>query len=324
MYLNWYYNNCQKNIVLVSRGTKEDDWAKRCLYLDEKYSPKVKYNHRSILDCEIVIEYDIDNQQLNERLARLVCERLRSDNIKYAMWSSGNKSAHVHFLIKLGKPKNLSLLKTTVMKYYGEFFYDKDSNKIYKHKNDVPQGVEPQRILPDLRLAGTHLIRAEFGVNEKTQKEKSKIISSDNYPCLSVLPNNVWELYENAQKFSVAIRIGQQTKDLFKTDVVKMLTDSVQFKDNMDDGRERVMFALIHVLKGQYKNQDDLADFLYEWYTYSSNQAPQMSYQDVLNKVKYHWSRDYRITESYLKRLIEEVSGKTWEEIKGKGQQKLN
>jgi hypothetical protein len=113
----------------------------------------------------------------------------------------------------------------------------------------------------------------------------------------------------------VAIRIGQQTKDLFKSDIVKMLLDTVQFKENMDDGRERIMFALIHVLKSQHKNTDSLADFLYEWYTYSSNQAPQMSYNDVLNKVKYHWSREYHISESFLKRLIEEITGKTWEEI---------
>jgi hypothetical protein len=276
------------------------------------------------MDNEIVIEYDINDAKLNEKLGHYVCDRLSQDGVDYAMWTSGNKSAHVHCLFKLGKPSNLSLLKTTIMKYYGEFFLDEATGKLYTLKENVPPSCkEPKRVLPDLRLSGSHLIRAEFGVHEKTQKEKSLIRSSSNYPKLSILSQKIWELYEKAQKNSVAIRIGQQTKDLYKSDIVKMLTDTVQFKENMDDGRERVMFALIHILKSQYKDADALADFLYEWYSYSSNQAPQMSYQDVLSKVKYHWNKNYHMSESFLRRLIEEVSGKTWEELISKGQQKL-
>jgi hypothetical protein len=291
------------------------------MYLDSKYSPKVSYNHRSVLDCEIVIEYDLPNADLNARLCAKVIERLNADNIDYMLWSSGNKSSHCHFLFKKPQVMNLGLLKTVIMKHYGEFFYDEKNNMIFNSREHAPQ--DAQRILPDLRLASSHLIRAEFGIHEKSQKHKELLKFSKRSPCLSILPQKIWDAYEQAQKNSVAIRIGQQTKDLFKSDVVKMLMDTVQFKENMDDGRERIMFAMIHVLKPQYKDVDTLADFLYEWYTYSSNQAPQMSYQDVLNKVKYHWSRNYHITEPFLKRLIEEISGKTWDEIQSKGQKKL-
>jgi hypothetical protein len=318
-YLDWYYTNCQKNIVLVYRGSKEESWARRCMYLDPKYSPKVNYNHRSIMDCEIVIEYDTDNKELNMSLADRAIAKLRKAGIDWAQWGSGNKSFHVHSLFKIPtNVQNLPLLKTVIMKYFGEFYLDEKTNTVYDSKSLVPGNVEATRILPDLRLASSHLIRAEFGLHEKSQGVKSLIRASSNAPCLSLIPAIIWEHYERAQKNSIAIRMGQQTKDLYKSDIVKMLTDTVQFKENMDDGRERVMFALIHILKPQYKDVESLSEFLYEWYSYSSNQAPQMSYVDVRNKVKYHWSKSYNISESFLRRLIEEVSGKTWDELQSR------
>jgi hypothetical protein len=285
------------------------------MYLDSKYSPKVPYNHRSVLDCEIVIEYDLPNADLNVRLCNKVIERLGADNIDYMLWSSGNKSSHCHFLFKKPTVMNLSLLKTTIMKHYGEFFYDEKANIIHSSRDRAPP--EAQRILPDLRLASTHLIRAEFGVHEKSQKHKELLKFSKRSPCLSILPAKIWELYEQAQKNSVSIRIGQQTGDLYKSDVVKMLLDTVQFKEHLNDGRRRVVFLLSQVLRRKYiqdgKTLDELADFLWEWYTYASTQAPKLSYKDIVALV--NEKTNYTITENTFKKAIEEYSGKKWEEI---------
>jgi len=316
VFLNWYYTNCQKNIILVHRGTKEEGWAKRCSYLDSKYQPKVPYNHRSIMDREIVIEYDYEDAALNVRLARLVVENLKKDGIDYILWDSGNKGAHVHFLFKGPIPQNLGLFKTTVMKHYGQFYFDDKKNALFRNKTDC-SNPEPKRMLPDLSLSTLHLIRAEFGVNEKSQKTKLIIASSKGSPCLSALPQKVYDEYEQAQRNSLAIRIGQQTSDVYKSDIVKMLLDTVQFKENMDDGRARVLFILSQILRPKYrkegKSMDELVDFMYEWYVGSSTQAPKLSYQQVANQVKS--PKDYTITEAYIKRKIEEITGKTWDEI---------
>jgi hypothetical protein len=213
--------------------------------------------------------------------------------------------------------KNLSLLKTVIMKYYGTFYYNEIVNRIEDNRLKLPEGEDTKRIWPDLRLAGNnHLIRAEFGLNEKSGYEKDLLFKSPTYPCLSVIPQKIWDDYERAQKNSVSIRMGVQTKDLADSAIVKLLLDSASFKDNMDDGRERVIFALIHILKSKYKNKQDLADFLYEWYLYSSTQRPKLTDKDIYNKVSYHWNREYFITHNYLVGLIEEISGKTFKDGK--------
>lgn len=301
---------------MVHRGTKEEGWAKRCMYLDSKYSAKVPYNHRSIMDREIVIEYDYEDASLNVRLAKLVVESLKKDGIDFILWDSGNRGAHVHFLFKGPMPQNLGLFKTTVMKHYGQFFYDEAKNLVFRNKVDCSNS-EPKRLLPDLSLSTLHLIRAEFGVNEKSQRSKTIMTSSKGSPSLSALPSKVYEEYEQAQKNSLAIRIGQQTSDLYKSDIVKMLLDTVQFKENMDDGRARVLFILAQILRPKYrkegKSMDELVDFMYEWYVGSSTQPPKLSRQQVSDQVKR--PKDYTITEAFIKRKIEEITGKTWDEI---------
>lgn len=304
-WLNWYYTNCQKQIILVYRGDLQENWAKRCLYLDNKFQPKLPYNHRSVLDCEIVLEYDLSNPTLNEVLATKLCKKLTKDGIKYSKHFSGGKSVHVHFLFKSHNVKNPALLKSTIMKHYGTFYLDETTQTIF----DTPPGDrETRKVYPDLRLASSgHLIRAEHGVHEKTQANKTLLFKSADYPCFSILPISLWEEYERAQKFSVAVRIGQQTSNMHENPLVKELLDTVQFKENFDDGRERAMFALIHILKPKYTNKEDLIEFLWEWYCYSSSQGAKLSEQDVRNKVRYHWNRDYNINEGFIKRLIDEI-----------------
>jgi hypothetical protein len=84
--------------------------------------------------------------------------------------------------------------------------------------------------------------------------------------------------------------------------------DAVQFRKDMDDGRERVLFCLIHILKSKYSSPEELATFLVEWYRYSSSQGNKLSDSDILKKVKYHWKKQYNITIGYLNRVIEEIN----------------
>lgn len=309
-YLNWYYLNCQKNIALVYRGTAEENWARRCQYLGKDYHPKVPYNHRSILDCEVIIEYDQDNAHLNELLANKVIQKLKNHRVSYAKWFSGGKSSHVHILLKVDKAKNLSLLKRAFMKYYGTFFLNEQTEQIYDRIEDVPPTVTAKRIVPDLQLCGAHLIRAEFGIHEKTQYNKELYSASPKFPELSIIHNDIWREYEESQKFSVSVRMGQQTKDISESALVKQLLDTVNFKENMDDGRERLLFMLTHVLKSKYKCHEDLGDFLWTWYNYSGGRS--LDEATVRGKVKYHYYRSYPSAnwEQKLKELLEELIGR--------------
>jgi hypothetical protein len=295
-------------MILVFRGVTTENWNKRCLYLSKEYYPKVPYNHRTILDCEIIIEYDNDDIDLNNRLANRVIKKLSEDNIKYSKWDTSNKSAHIHFLLKNSKVSNLPLFKNVVMRHYGTFYVDKDTKRIYDKQNKDETLI---KVFPDMRLASPHLIRAEFGIHEKTQGHKKLMCKSPNYPCKSMLPVTIFEKYNEAQERSTRQRICTQTADLSEHDTVKKLMDTVKFQESMDDGRERVMFALIHILKPKYMpdKKDELVNLLDEWYGYCSSQPRKMTKIDIQNKVRYHWSKNYTVTEHTLKRIIEEVGG---------------
>ena len=309
-FLRYYYDNFQKQIVLVYRGTTEENWAKRCLYLDDKYSDKVPYNHRSILNNELIIEYDSNDPKVNEQLSNKVKVKLKADNINFAVYSSGNRSQHIHILLKTYNVSNTKLFKTTLMRHYGTFYLD-DKNSIYE---DDDAEHTRKKIIPDLRLScDGHLIRAEFGIHEKTQEKKTLIYASPSFPEISKVPIEVFEKYQKAQEASVYQRVSQQTVDMAEHELVKQLLDAVSFRENMDDGRERTMFALIHILKPKYPKKDELADFLWEWYCYASTQAPKMSARDVLKKVSMAYAEgatQYKIGEKYIKDLIEELGGK--------------
>jgi len=73
----------------------------------------------------------------------------------------------------------------------------------------------------------------------------------------------------------------------------------------VEDGRERVLFMLIHVLKEGYKEKEDLVRFLWDWYKYSG--GFKLSEGDVRRKVVYHWNRTYFLTERFLNELLEEL-----------------
>ena len=308
-FLRWYYSYCQKNIVLVYRGELEQSWAKRCLYLDASFHPVLGYNHRSIMDNEIVLEYDEEDSKLNERLVAKVITKLNNDGIKYSKWFSGNKSTHLHFLLRDYKVSNRPLFKNVIMRHYGTYYVDEQMNIWEKPKEGR------KKIYPDLRLASTgHLIRAEFGIHEKTGDYKELKHISSGYPCKSKVPLEIFENYQLAQERSVRQRVSQTVAVVAESETVKKLLNSVLFREGMNDGRERILYQLIQVLKHKYKpngdkGRDELTKLMWDWYKYSSTQGLKMTHEEVRRKVVYHWNHDYPVTEASLKNTIEEVGG---------------
>jgi hypothetical protein len=298
-YLNKYYK-MQDKIVLVNRKNPNDNWSDRCLFLDEHYSAHKPYNHRSILNNEIVIEFDYDDPEFNASMIRRVVERLNKDNITYAKWKSGNKSTHLHMFIEVGDCGNIPLLKNVVMRYYGTFYKTKDG-KIHEEKPEE----EYIKILPDLRLsAQNHLIRAENGLHETSGNKKTLLTTCGKFPEINPLKKEIWERYSLQQKINAsrALMSHQNNDELKKK--MKIILDSTEFR-NYNDGRERALFILIHYLKESYKDKkQDLITYLADWYRYSGGHK--MSKQDIERKVSYQWHRSYRI-DNMVDELLESI-----------------
>ena len=278
------YLQYQENILLVSRTSLKSWWGDRCSYKDKAYIPTKHYNHRSILFNEIVIEFDHDDLKINKRLAEKVADRLSKDKITYMIWHSGNKSYHLHTLVNTKKVSNLRLLKKKFIQHYTEGLPFK----------------------PDLQVAAdSHLIRAEFGIHEKTNMIKTKVYESRKYFRLNTIPKSVWQEYSKAITTVVRRRISKDVGEESECTCLKYIGVAEEFRENQD-GCERALFVLIHTLKKKYK-KDELQKHLWEWYRYAGGHK--LSEIDVFNKVNYHYNRHYgtyRMVEDLLVELGKE------------------
>lgn len=269
------------DLLLVCRPTLNSTWGDRCLFLDEKYNHEKSYNHRSILPSEVVIEFDDEDVNKNLLFAEAVINNLRRDKIKFSLWFSGNKSYHIHFFVNTMNAKNLRLLKVVVMRYYSE-------------------GLEA---LPDLRLAdNNHLIRAEYGVHEKTQKAKSLIKKTVHSTTINELSQGVWCVYANKMQANIKRRVSSDLKSLDSCECLKYLMDVSRFRQG-EDGRERALLVLIHALKKKY-DEKELISYAKDWYRYSG--GFKLSEEQIAGKVRYQLRRDYNV-DSLLVRLMEEL-----------------
>ncbi|HEY9705833.1 MAG TPA: hypothetical protein V6C58_25585 [Allocoleopsis sp.] len=276
------YYKWQKQILLVYRPTEDTNWTNRCLFLGEKYNSNTPYNHRIILKNEIIIEFDEDDKKTNLKLVQEVISRLKKDGINYSLWDSGNKSYHCHIFVELGNATNIQLLKRCFIKYYC-------------------QGMQ----LPDMQLCQeTHLVRAEFGVNEKSGKKKFLIENSKNYLELNYIPKKVWELYNLEQQKSFTKTIIKDTQELLNTPVLKTVLDTIRMKEEVKDGRERILWMLSQLLKNKY-SKDELKVFLNDWYTYSGGNK--LTQRQINLKVDQAYKKDYHITERFVKTLAEDL-----------------
>lgn len=260
-YLAEYYK-IQPDILLCYRPNNKGEgssWSDRCLYLEDGYNAKKAYNHRMTLDKEVVIEFDEESKKVNKKMALEVVKRLEADNVSFSVWDSGNKSYHVHCFFDPKQASNLRLLKSNIMRHYCK-------------------GLD---FKPDLQLAGSHLIRAEYGVNEKTGNKKRRILQSNNYPSISLIPQDAWDAYVKEMNWMMKVSMTRSVSDLANSNMIKKLLDTTYFNDNLKDGRSRILFVLANILKSKY-NKRDLVDLLQKWYKYTNGKKltdGQIAYQ---------------------------------------------
>ncbi len=280
-YLN-KYAQWQPDILLCQN--MGNGWARRVTYNSPQFVPIEHYNHRNILDNEVVIEFDNEDATLNGKLAGLVAQNCANEGIEFSVWSSGNKSVHVHTFFDMKDVKDLRLMKRLLIRM-------------------LCAGVPGQ---PDYQLAvRRHLIRAEFGLHEKTSRYKTRLIQTENYPKLAQIPPVVWQWYNEQFAARVQQRMTTALDKLDASPMVQTMLDTVTMNKH-GDGRERVLFVLIHVLKPRYVGKKEaLAEFLDDWYKASGGKK--MSTYDIKRKVQDHWDKTYTFTEKYLKEVLEDI-----------------
>jgi hypothetical protein len=281
------YHDFQSEILLVYRALGSTSWSDRCLYLGPGYEDTKPYNHRVILRNEIVIEFDSDDVQLNRKLADKVAQRLRSDNIKFAKWTSGNKSVHVHCIVRTGDVRDRALLKRVFTQHYC---------------SDLP-------FRPDLQLTHeNHLIRAEYGVHEKTGRRKTLISKDSAYPCFSEIPLAVWEKYNAEFRQGLARRLVRNKDSIKEHPGFKFLITTQDF-GAVGDGRERALFLVTHALKNDFgDNKEAFTQYIQDWYKYSGGR--QKSQADIARFVNYHWNKTYHIGSKAINNFMEEIGRK--------------
>lgn len=283
-YLEKYYE-MQQDILLCYRPSNEgvgSSWSDRCNYLDENYSAKKKYNHRMTLDKEVVIEFDEKEPEVNKKLAEEVIKRLRKDKINYSCWFSGSKSYHVHFFIEPQQASNLRLLKSVIMRHY----------------------CKDLEFKPDLQLAGKHLIRAEYGLNEKTNKFKTKYSQSPSYPKLNNVIQPVWDKYIREMNWLIRASMTRSVSEIADSSAIKKLLDTTYFNEKLRDGRERILFILSNVLI-HTMDKKDLIELLQKWYKYTNGRK--LTPGQIAYKVYKADKAPYTITEKYILQTMQEL-----------------
>ena len=278
------YAKIQKEILVVYHPTNDSRWE-RAPYLGEGYNAHVPYNHRSILESEVVIEFDGATPEENRRLADKVSERLSKDGFAWSKWTSGNKSTHLHTFVVVGSAADKQLIKRVFTRYY----------------------TRDLGVLPDLQLcAPNHLIRAEYGVHEKTGRVKQLISTSGEYPTPTVIPDAVWEIYRSEVRARLGRQVVRNSGTLKEHKGFKYLLTTHEFQ-RVGDGHERALFLLIHTLKHEYVDRkNELVKFLQDWYKYSGGVT--LSPEQIRAKVVYGLSKSYSPGVEYLERLLEELN----------------
>lgn len=271
------YSHWQPDILLVSRKSATAGFGNKALLNTAAFNPMEHYNHRCILDDELVIEFDNPDPTKNGNCAGLVVQKLKNANIDYSVWSSGGKSVHVHCHFDISKDyKDLKLIKRMIMEVLVK---------------DV--GYEPDYQLCVRR----HLIRAEFGFHEKSGLFKKRIMETENYPKLAKVPEAIKVAYELVTK---AREVAPKPKVLNAAHPLVMLV--LNSKD-IKDGRKQLIWRLINILKQDF-NQEQVITMLDAWY--KNNNGKDLNIRDIKKLVEYHWNRSYTITEYSFKTVLKD------------------
>lgn len=275
-------NEIYPNFLLVYREGRQSNWADRAIYGSEYYNKDKLYNHRVIFPNETVLEYDENTKNKNKLYTAVIRNRLMKLNINFDMWHSGNKSIHIHTFWNIPEVKYLSVLKKGIMLTLTENMID-----------------------PDLRLCSDgHLIRAEYGLHESSGKHKLPLKHNSRLFQFNKITQSMWNKYNSLVSEILHTKVITNPTKIKDHPGFKILFNPDSFKE-VNDGRERVMFFLLQVLKSDYSNWNDLFVFIYDWYKYSGGYK--LDKEDIRRKTKYHWDKDYCMSVNYLERLLDEL-----------------
>jgi hypothetical protein len=265
-------------VEVVYRPNERVTWGRnRKIYDGNCEHP---YNHRTILDCEVVFDFDSDKQEENIENSWKVCNLLGDDDIDFTVWDTGNKGMHIHtFWDGLHLFADRTLIKKTILKHYA-------------------YGMNI-----DYQLAAKHLVRMEYGINEKKRTNNKMPLSDWSFSFNRVPEFIIAEYKEELNKF-LTRRIDTPI-ELDDT----LLKDFLEGKFEITDGREKFMFFLINSLKGKLV-KEDLVSRMQSWYAYSG--GVKLSPQEIQRKVEYHINRGmtYSFGMKYFESLMKDYDVK--------------
>ena len=269
-----------QEIEVVYRPHQRVSWGKnRKVY---KGNMDLHYNHRTILTNEIVFDFDEGNIPQNYQDVKHKLEQDKQGFEAFQTKGSTKEGIRLHSFWDFTRVKDKSLMKKLILKHYA---YGK--------------GI-------DYQLCGKHLIRCEYGFYEKEYAKQVYNLLLYKYSVdniygekeLNIIPQEVWDKYYEYKKNQV-IKSYARSKNLSVNN--ELINKLLKSKVKVEDGRERIMFFLIHQLKEEYSPKE-LGDVLINWYHY--NGGHKMSVWEIRKKIKYHWNRSYVFRPHYLETLI--------------------
>ena len=180
------------------------------------------YNHRNVLENEVVLDFDNEDIETNYREMTDVSEKLRSKGIKHSVWFSGGRGYHIHVLwAGVESFKDRRLIKEIIHDYIS-FGYILDTQVIHNH-----------------------LIRMEWGLYEKKFQDdivKTPLYHIEDHFVENEIPSSIVSVYVNKRLRALAPAKRRLPK---RTDVppcVKyFLSDKFVGKK---DGRRRALFIV--------------------------------------------------------------------------------
>jgi len=244
-----YYELTGEDIQLVYHPTQQSSWE-RTTFTDEKYDEEKAYNHRTVFTSEVVLEYDDGDKKLNYDLAMRASKKMTQEHIQHAVWTSGNKSTHIHAFFNFSDAENIRYLKRLILQFFGNV----------KHLGTWYE--------PDMALTSpNHLIRAEHGIHEKTQQRKAFVDKSRYYPRHNSIPEEVWTEYDTTKDDISSFEDNEElVESVAESDAFRWLLDPSNIRE-IGDGKKRGVFVLGNILyQATDKSDEDIINFCQEWY----------------------------------------------------------
>lgn len=262
-YLEEHSPDCK----LAYHPSKRSRW----IYTTVSEREDLDYNHRSVLQNEVVLDLDAKTKEENFEALRKIVARLGALGIKHSVWESGGKGFHVHtFWKRLGTVKEQRLMKDLL----SAWLTWRTGAKV------------------DTQLNGNHLVRLEYGYYEKTypKGDRKLPINAENHFVENEIPEHLWGEYAT-EVLSWALRrlSPEKKKPLRGVPICLRYIMSQEFKKHRD-GTKRALFVIASYHR---KLSDDaLFELLTEYNSYyCSEKLSDRKIKSLIRSVRKHKGR---------------------------------